>query len=318
MNETLSSSDEPDSYRTPSVKPIVSFGIPVRNGEKYLPRLFDSLLAQDFTNFEVIIGDNLSDDRTEEICQEYAHRDNRIQYFRHAENLGQSGNFNRVLELAQGKYFRWIGDDDWVEPTYTRKCVEFLEHHLDFIAVTTEQDHVYDDGTIYYKEYKGERLDSPYAYVRFRRMVWFMTADFGFIDPIYTMYRREAMLKTHQMQLMPAQDQVLAIELSLVGRFGHISECLAHRRRHHYAVIGWDNLLKHYEPNFYEKVNKSNRQAVSAISGFLHAASMPIWQKWLCQLSILRYVRKTVFRQEYDRLKQTVRMQVKLALQKAH
>jgi glycosyltransferase involved in cell wall biosynthesis len=314
MNHSILNDDERISVNSDNSSPIVSFGVPVRNGEKYLPRLFDSLLAQDFADFEVIIGDNLSDDRTEEICREYARRDARIKYFKHPENLGQSGNFNRVFELSKGKYFRWIGDDDWLEPEYTRKCVEFLENHQDFIAVTTEQDHVFDDGTVYYKEFKGERLDSSQAYVRFRRMVWFMTSDYGFIDPIYTLYRREAILKSHGMQLMPAQDQVLAIELSLVGRFGHIPECIAHRRRHTYQVVGWDNLLKHYEPSYYKQVNKSNTQAALAMMGFIQSSSMPSWQKLLCTFSVLRYVRLVILPQKYDRLKAKVRIRTRLKL----
>lgn len=300
--------------------PIVSFGVPVRNGEKYLPRLFDSLLAQNFTDFEVVIGDNLSDDRTEEICREYARRDARIKYFKHPKNLGQSGNFNRVFELSQGKYFRWIGDDDWLEPEYTRKCVEFLESHEDFIAVTTEQDHVFDDGTVYYKEFKGERLDSPEAYVRFRRMVWFMTADYGFVDPIYTLYRREAMLKTHGMQLITAQDQVLASELSLVGRFGHIPECLSHRRRHLYGVVSWDNLLKHYEPSHHNRINRHHTEAAAAMWSFVKASSMPGWQKLLCMLPVIRYVSQVILSQEFLRFKMKLRLRtrLKLVLQKAH
>lgn len=306
--------------RREDCKPVVSFGVPVRNGEKYLPRLFDSLLAQDFQNFEVIIGDNLSDDRTEDICREYARRDARIKYFKHPENLGQAGNFNRVFELSQGKYFRWIGDDDWLEPEYTRKCVEFLEHHPDFIAVTTEQDHVFDDGSVYYKEFKGERVDSPHAYIRFRRMMWFMTADYGFIDPIYTLYRRDAMLQTHGMQLMPAQDQVLAVELSLVGRFGHIPECLAHRRRHLYDPVVWDELLKHYEPNYYNQVNKSNIKALIAMWGFVQDSSLSIAQKFFCAFPILRYFRVVILSQEYSRFKVQLRMLIRRRpiLQKAN
>jgi glycosyltransferase involved in cell wall biosynthesis len=272
------------------VKPIVSFGVPVRNGEKYLPRLFDSLLAQNFSAFEVIIGDNRSDDRTEEICRDYAQRDPRIKYFKHPENLGQSGNFNRVFELSQGKYFRWIGDDDWVEPDYTRKCVDFLETHPGFTAVTTEQDHVFDDGTAHYKEYRGERCDSPLPHVRFQRMLWLLTSDFGFIDPMYTLYSREVICQTRKMQLMPGQDHVLAAELSLVSRFGHIPECLAHRRRHTYQQTDRSSLLKHYEPRNVKKIRGHyNIEAARAMWSFVQASPLSAWQKLLCLPSIVRY-----------------------------
>jgi glycosyltransferase involved in cell wall biosynthesis len=296
-------------------RPIVSFGVPVRNGEKYLPRLFDSLLAQDFSNFEVIIGDNLSDDRTEDICREYARRDPRIKYVRHEENLGQNGNFNRVFELSQGKYFRWIGDDDWLEPAYTRKCVEFLETHPDFGAVTTEQDHVFDNGTSHYKEYRGKRCDSPLPYLRFNQMLWLLTADYGFIDPIYTLYRREMILQSRGMQVIPAQDHVLATELSLVGRFGHIPECLAHRRRNDYQAVGWSNLLKHYEPkNFKKMQGELNLQAAFAMWEFVQKSSLPIWQKLFCLIPIIRYVSVITWRKVESNVRGKLRLRTRLRL----
>ncbi|WP_416676429.1 glycosyltransferase family 2 protein [Egbenema bharatensis] len=295
-------------------KPIVSFGIPVRNGEKFLPRLFESFLAQDFENFEVVIGDNLSDDRTEEICREYARRDARIKYFRHPKNLGQSGNFNRVFELSQGKYFRWIGDDDWLEPAYTRKCVEFLDSHPNFMAVTTEQDHELPDGTLYYREFKGKRLDSPHTYERFCRMVWFMTADYGFIDPIYTMYRREAILSTSGMRLVAAQDHVLAAELCLAGPFGHIPELLAHRYRPQRDVAAWEKTHKHYEMDNSNVLAKINTEATFDMWEIINAVPMPVWQKWLCAFAILRYVRCVVLSQVYGRLRARVRMRTRLRL----
>jgi glycosyltransferase involved in cell wall biosynthesis len=290
-------------------QPLVSFGLPVYNGEKFLSRLFDSLIAQDYPNFELIIGDNLSTDRTAEICQQYAEKDERFKYVRHSENLGFISNFNRVLELSQGEYFRWIGDDDWIEPDYTRKCVDFLEHHPDMIAVTTEQDHVFDDGTSHYVEHQGKRLDSNHAYVRFQRMLWFLTADYGLIDPMYTMYRRSAMLKTHGLPLIPAQDHALVSELSLVGAFGHIPECLAHRRRHMYHADGVkENLYKHYEPKNSKKISAGyNTVAALTMWKYVYEYSMPMWQKLLCGYSILSYQLKVATRREIQNLRGRVR-----------
>jgi glycosyltransferase involved in cell wall biosynthesis len=312
MNQDEGSHTVEVSISANAPRPIVSFGVPVRNGEKYLPKLFNSLLAQDFADFEVIIGDNLSDDRTEAICRDYACRDPRIKYFRHPENLGQSGNFNRVLELAQGQYFRWIGDDDWIEPDYTRKCVEFLQRHPDWIGVTTEQRHHFDDGTFHYKEYQGDRLDSPLPHLRFRRMMWFMTADYGFIDPIYTMYRRDAMLKTRGMLLIQAQDQVLAAELSLIGPFGHIPECLAHRRRHSYHIVSQDSLVKHYEPNNAKKIQGRHIRSTLAIWDFVQQSPLTVWQKLLCVPPLIGYLAYVIWWQERNQLRSALAVRSRL------
>jgi glycosyltransferase involved in cell wall biosynthesis len=87
--------------------PRVSIGLPVFNGEKYLAEALDSILSQTYRDFKLIISDNASTDRTEQICREYAAKDRRIRYYRNEKNIGAPKNFNRVFELSSGKYFRW-------------------------------------------------------------------------------------------------------------------------------------------------------------------------------------------------------------------
>ncbi len=271
---------------------LVSFALPVYNAqEKYLRRLIDSLLKQELQDFEIVISDNASDNGTSEICQEYARHDYRIKYHRNQENIGQIANFNKVLELSQGKYLRWIGSDDWLEPDYACQCVEVLEANQDIIAVTTFQDFICDDGSRYYQEYKGERLDSPLAYVRFQRMIWFFSADVGFIDPIYTMIRRETLMKTRQLQFVPSMDQLLSLELSLLGAFAHIPKCLAHRR-----WVFWDNdinkeqLRKQYGLERYKELKDplGFRVPVMFLS-VAWAAPISNWEKILCLWSVVRF-----------------------------
>jgi glycosyltransferase involved in cell wall biosynthesis len=86
--------------------------MPVYNGEKYIREALDSLLAQTFTDFELIVSDNASTDETPVICQEYAARDPRIRYVRQSENRGAMANFQFVLDEAGGEYFMWAAADD--------------------------------------------------------------------------------------------------------------------------------------------------------------------------------------------------------------
>ena len=86
--------------------------MPVYNGELFIRQALDSLSAQTFSEFELIISDNGSRDGTEAVCREYASRDKRIRYFRHSENRGAIFNFNFVLEQARGEYFMWAAHDD--------------------------------------------------------------------------------------------------------------------------------------------------------------------------------------------------------------
>src|SRR5215471_13265296 len=108
--------------------PLLSIGLFVYNGERFLEETLVSILNQTFTDFELIISDNASTDRTGQIAQAYAERDNRIRYYRSEKNMGAGWNVRRVYELATGKYFKQAAADDLLEPDFLRLCVEALEN----------------------------------------------------------------------------------------------------------------------------------------------------------------------------------------------
>src|SRR5258708_23576621 len=107
--------------------PLVSIGLPVFNGEEYLREALDTLTAQDYGNFELIISDNASTDRTATICRDYAAKDPRIVYFCNETNVGPLKNSARVLDIATGKYFMLAAHDDVWGPSYLTNCVAALE-----------------------------------------------------------------------------------------------------------------------------------------------------------------------------------------------
>lgn len=114
--------------------PIVSIIVPVYNTEKYLHRCIDSILAQTFTNFEVLLIDDGSKDSSGEICEEYADKDKRIRVI-HKSNTGVSDTRNRGLDIAQGKYIIFLDADDyWYDHTALEKLVETAEEcNLDIV-----------------------------------------------------------------------------------------------------------------------------------------------------------------------------------------
>lgn len=114
--------------------PTVSIGMPVYNGEPYIRAALESLLAQTFTDFELIISDNASTDATEPICREYAARDSRIYYFRHEKNQGASANFQFVLDQAKGRFFMWAACDDVRSSDFISVNLDFLRENPDFVA----------------------------------------------------------------------------------------------------------------------------------------------------------------------------------------
>ena len=106
---------------------LVSIGLVVFNGEDYICQSLDSLLMQNYNNFELIISDNASTDKTEEICRKYIKKDGRIRYYRNRVNIGAPANFESVLRLAKGEYFMWAAHDDIWHPDFIFSCVSTLE-----------------------------------------------------------------------------------------------------------------------------------------------------------------------------------------------
>jgi glycosyltransferase involved in cell wall biosynthesis len=118
--------------------PKISIGMPVYNGEKFIRKAIDSLLAQTMTDFELIISDNASTDNTEAICQEYVVRDSRVRYVRQDENMGARANFQYVLDQALGEFFIWAAHDDSCHPEMLSICATMLDLNPDIILCISD------------------------------------------------------------------------------------------------------------------------------------------------------------------------------------
>jgi glycosyltransferase involved in cell wall biosynthesis len=104
--------------------PLVSVGIPTYNRPEGIRRTLKLICGQTYQNIEIIVSDNASPDpRTKLIVDEFALKDQRIQYFRQASNIGAGENFRFVLAKAAGDYFMWAADDDEWDPTFIEACV---------------------------------------------------------------------------------------------------------------------------------------------------------------------------------------------------
>ena len=103
--------------------------MPLYNAELHIRQSLECLLRQTHSDFEIIISDNQSTDRTLDIVRDYAARDNRIKIFQQSENIGPVPNFKFVLEQAAGEYFMWRSYDDWSDDNYLEKLAELLNTH---------------------------------------------------------------------------------------------------------------------------------------------------------------------------------------------
>jgi glycosyltransferase involved in cell wall biosynthesis len=225
-------------------QPRVSFAIPVRNGERFLGRALDSLLAQDLDDFEIVVCDNASTDKTPEVMRRYAERDPRVRCILNEEDIGQIENFNRVYELSRGEFFRWMGADDWLEPAYARKCVAVLDTRPDAVGVTTQWRFMDDAGRVRSIDVPGPRVDAPTPYQRLCLTLRLLQNPQSLLfDPIYSLIRREALQRTGLLPINPWTDRLLAVELGLLGSFCHLDDCLSTRRA---AFERWKERLPRY------------------------------------------------------------------------
>lgn len=115
------------------MKPVISVIMPVYNVEKYLRKAIESVLAQDYTDYELILIDDGSTDGSSLICDEYSHIGNISVY--HIENNGVANARNNGLEKAKGKYVAFFDSDDWVESNMLSKMVEAAEKENSDIVI---------------------------------------------------------------------------------------------------------------------------------------------------------------------------------------
>jgi glycosyltransferase involved in cell wall biosynthesis len=214
--------------------PRVSIGLPVYNGERYVGEAIEGVLSQTFSDFELVISDNASTDRTREICEDYARNDARVRYSRNPENLGSAPNYNRCFALAHpSEYFKWITYDDLMSEDFLERCIEALDSDKDVTLafpamVTTDA-----DGNVISRQLPEDlSLVEREPGRRAERMI-----EYGLEGPdiywtLYGLIRRSAIEQTELHGNFVASDQVLLFQLALTGKFVQVPGALFIRRTH--------------------------------------------------------------------------------------
>jgi glycosyltransferase involved in cell wall biosynthesis len=233
--------------------PRVTIGLPVYNGERWLTESVDSILAQTFRDFELIICDNASTDGTEAICRHYAESDPRVRYSRNAANIGGMQNASLVFQLARAEYFRWAAHDDRCEPTLLERLVEELDNRPEVVVVVSPSISI---------DSRGERLQN-FLVGKAEGTLWFrqrdrmlLTDDAGVHRPTegiagrpsrrfreviltrgpceatYGLIRSDILRRTCLQRPYTSSDVVMVSDLALRGPFYVIDEPLFFKRWH--------------------------------------------------------------------------------------
>lgn len=177
--------------------PVVSLIIPVYHAEKYLRRCLDSALQQTFSDMEIIVVNDGSEDASLEICREYEAKDCRLHVL-DKENTGVSDSRNRAIAMAQGEYLQFLDSDDWLAPDATESLVYAARKYdcdlviADFYrvdgAVFTEKQHIRERGLLTREQYAEYMMQEP--------------ADFYYGVLWNKLYRR-SVIEEHQIRMNP-------------------------------------------------------------------------------------------------------------------
>jgi glycosyltransferase involved in cell wall biosynthesis len=211
--------------------PAVTIGVPVFNGARYLEEALRSILNQTYRDFELLISDNASTDATEAICRGYAAADARIKYFRNERNLGAAANYNRVIHLARGRYFRHAAHDDVLAPTNIERCVEVLDAQPDVVLVYPRMIMIDADGRQIDTREHSLELGEARPSERFASYAY--RCDEGSMcDPVFGLFRTSALRETNLLGAYISADMILLGEIALRGRIVEVPEYLFFERYH--------------------------------------------------------------------------------------
>lgn len=174
------------------MNPMVSIIVPIYNAEKYIKRCINSVLNQEYTDFELLLVDDGSSDSSGSICDTYAASDDRIRVI-HKSNTGVSDTRNTAIAQAKGTYLQFLDSDDWITPDATKLLVRAATEHgcdlviSDFYRVVGERvshkGDIEDDGVLTREEFAEHMMENP--------------ADFYYGVLWNKLYRRDIIEKYH-------------------------------------------------------------------------------------------------------------------------
>jgi glycosyltransferase involved in cell wall biosynthesis len=209
-------------------RPRITIGLPTYNGERYLAEAIESILGQDFADFELLIADNASTDGTPAIARAAAARDGRVRYLASDENRGASWNFNRVVAEARGEYFKWVADDDTYDSGFLSSCVDILDRCPDVVLCYAQALEIDERGEEIERRGPTNVADRQDPSERYRAVM----IDEIYCYAIFGVIRTAVLRSTGLIGPFSQSDRVLLAELALYGRFVECPQPMFHHREH--------------------------------------------------------------------------------------
>lgn len=215
------------------MKPLISVLIPSYNYGRFIEKSVDSVLAQTYDNFEVVVTDNRSTDTTMQILRAHYGSDPRVRIFENETNIGLTENFNRALAHARGEFVVWLCADDWFLSGHLARLYDVFAHHPRLDVVYTNIYFADERGRAF--AIKAETSQLGFDYVDIRDELPEMLATFSQLCLPTALIRRAVLDELGGLDptIPTLSDWELAIRFAVAGkRFGYLSEPSACVRAH--------------------------------------------------------------------------------------
>jgi glycosyltransferase involved in cell wall biosynthesis len=209
--------------------PRISVGLPVYNGENYVSEAIQSILSQDFEDFELIISDNASTDSTAEICRHFAEQDARVKYSRLDSNCGALPNYQRVFRLAEAPFFKWAAHDDICLRGMLGRCLAALEESPQSVVMVYPRSNIINErGQVTEVAKESIACHSRVPHVRLAQVLRHVDLSCA----MFGLMRSDTMRRTRLLDSFIGSDYVLLSEMAMLGEIVEIPDILFQKRIH--------------------------------------------------------------------------------------
>ncbi len=244
-------------------RPIVTIGLYVYNGEKYIKERLKNIFLQDFNNFELLISDNASNDNTSRICKEFLKKDKRIRYIKQEKTIDIQANANFVLKNTKSKYFVWTQVDDLWEPEFLEENIKILEKNPNIIGSSSKVE-IIGSITDSLKESKNDTVfDKLYKKIRkkFRKMdTQSLNEDFnqrirkflknpGHNNVLFGVFRTKEFQQSVFPEIFVGNDFCIVMNLLKIGKIQVVNRVLNYKREGGMSGYGIINIIKYVKGN---------------------------------------------------------------------
>ncbi|OGI07196.1 MAG: hypothetical protein A3I68_03250 [Candidatus Melainabacteria bacterium RIFCSPLOWO2_02_FULL_35_15] len=205
--------------------PLVTIAITTYNRPDLLCQALKSVIDQTYENIEIIVLDDCSNSEVQHLIQEFINIDSRVKYYHHNKNIGVNPNFNFALKTANGKYFMWLCDDDWIDKDYISLCLQSLINSPEYILVTGKTKFYWGDKF----SHEGIKINLP-DNSNIRRWMSFYLQVLGSGNPPNFGLIELNKLRNFKMPNVMGCDYILFSRVAYMGKIKTLENVCIHRR----------------------------------------------------------------------------------------